>query len=61
MYHHHITRALAEAHVADMQRTAAHNRQTSELNRRRAGPPQPSSLRTAPSGSVCNTDEMLAP
>jgi hypothetical protein len=34
MYHHHITRALAEAHVADMQRTAAHNRQTSSVRPR---------------------------
>ena len=34
MYHHHITHTLAEAHVADMQRIAAHNRQTSSVRRR---------------------------
>jgi hypothetical protein len=34
MYHHHITRALAEAHVADLQRTAAHNRPTASARPR---------------------------
>jgi hypothetical protein len=39
MYHHHITRAIAQAQVADMQRTAAHNRATALVrprHRRRA-------------------------
>ena len=39
MYHHHITRAIAEAHAADLQRTAARNRPTAPVrprHRRRA-------------------------
>jgi hypothetical protein len=31
MYHHHITRAIAQAHVADMQRTAARTRPTAAV------------------------------
>jgi hypothetical protein len=34
MYHHRITRALAEAHVADMQLAAAHNRPTASVRPR---------------------------
>ena len=35
MYHQQITRALAESHVADMQRTAARNRRTAPVRPRR--------------------------
>jgi hypothetical protein len=31
MYHHHITRAIAQAHVADMQRTAARTQPTAAV------------------------------
>jgi hypothetical protein len=34
MYHHHITRAIAEAHAADLQRTAARNRSTAPVRSR---------------------------
>ena len=34
MYHHRITRAFAEAHVADMQRIAARNRPTAPVRLR---------------------------
>src|SRR4051812_16751305 len=34
MYHHHITRAIAQAHAADMQRTAARNRPTAAVRPR---------------------------
>jgi hypothetical protein len=34
MYHHHITRAIAEAHAADMQRTAARNPPTASVRPR---------------------------
>ena len=39
MHHHHITRAIAEAHAADLQRTAARNRPPAPVrprHRRRA-------------------------
>jgi hypothetical protein len=34
MYHHHITRAIAQAHVADMQRTAARTQRTAAVRPR---------------------------
>jgi hypothetical protein len=34
MYHHHITRAIGQAHVADMQRTAARTRPTAGVRPR---------------------------
>jgi hypothetical protein len=34
MHHHHITHALAESHVADTQRTAAHNTPTASAHPR---------------------------
>jgi hypothetical protein len=35
MYHDHITRSIAHAHVADMQRTAARTQPTAALRHRR--------------------------
>jgi hypothetical protein len=35
MYHHHVTRAVAQAHVADMQRTAARTQPTAAVRPRR--------------------------
>lgn len=34
MYHHHITRAIGQAHAADMQRTAARTRPTAAVRPR---------------------------